>query len=90
MSATQDCSTLGEHRIEALLARERGVLDNAIKRHLARPPKYREDGAITPEIKGIIPPLAGGDFRAVELENEADLAAVESDRPRGNESWSGP
>ena len=84
MAAPQDQAALGDHRIVALAAGQRRVLDDPIERHFGAAPEDRENGRRSAEIERIIAPFALRDLGAIGSENQIEFLAVECNvRRRG-------
>src|SRR6516165_5130792 len=77
LAASHDVSGRRNHAIGALAARQSGTFLDAVDRNLAGAAEHGEDRAGLEEIDGVIAPLPGRDFTAVEPQEPVKLAAAE-------------
>ncbi len=77
LAAAQDMAGGRNHAIGALPAAEFWIFLDAVDRHFRGAAENRKHRAVLEEIDGVIAPLAGGDFAAVEPQNAVELAPAE-------------
>src|ERR1700681_2836961 len=83
VAATDDEAGRGDDAVDALAARETGIFLDAVDRHFGGAAEDRKHRAVLQKVDGVITPLAGGDFAAVEAENAVEFATIESHSGRG-------
>jgi hypothetical protein len=69
VAALHNEAALRDHRINALLSRQGGVLYDAVERHFGAAAEHREHRLFPPEIHGIVPPFPFGHFGAIEAKD---------------------
>src|SRR6187551_768403 len=79
VAALEHLAVLAEQRPHALAAAQRGTFLEAHLGDFGGAAESGEDRAIAGEVHRVVAPLAGADHAAVEIEDAAELGAVEAD-----------
>jgi hypothetical protein len=79
MAALDDQPGRRDHAVGALLAREPGILLDAIKRDFGRAAEHRKHRTVSEKIDRVIAPFAGCHHAPVKAEDAVEFAPAEGD-----------